>query len=296
MLTALVNLNVRIGPGLDYATIGQLVQGQSTQITGKNSAGTWWQIVYPPGNSSQGWVSADPQYTAVGDITGLPIAQAPAPPATAVSPTNTPSATLAISTPYPVPPVSLNWSFADIRLDPTQEQGSLLLYGNMTNISSSAQEVAYVTGTFFDAQGQVIADEDSIYDYWLVDVIPPSGRTPFELTVLGIQNAANLNLRVESDPSDDTPHQNFEFSDIRTSDEAGDYCLSGVVRNLGEELSHYLIIMATLYDRQNRVINFSNYDEPNFEEVVGDDTLDFEICIDSFDQEVTRYELQGWGW
>ncbi len=47
-------LNVRSGPGTNYGTIGQIRQGQTFTITGKNPAGNWWQFDY---NGRAGWVS-----------------------------------------------------------------------------------------------------------------------------------------------------------------------------------------------------------------------------------------------
>lgn len=47
-------LNVRSGPGTNYGIIGQIRQGQTFLITGKNPAGNWWQFDY---NGRAGWVS-----------------------------------------------------------------------------------------------------------------------------------------------------------------------------------------------------------------------------------------------
>ncbi len=47
-------LNVRSGPGTNYNVIGQIRQGQTFPITGKNPAGNWWQFDY---NGRPGWVS-----------------------------------------------------------------------------------------------------------------------------------------------------------------------------------------------------------------------------------------------
>lgn len=47
-------LNVRSGPGTNYGAIGQLRQGQTYPITGKNRTGDWWQFDY---NGRAGWVS-----------------------------------------------------------------------------------------------------------------------------------------------------------------------------------------------------------------------------------------------
>jgi uncharacterized protein YgiM (DUF1202 family) len=297
ILTTLVDLNVRAGPGLDYIIIGQLAQGQSSAITGQNPERTWWQIVYPLGSSSLGWVSADPQYTTASNVEAIAIVQGPMLPTPTVTPIAVPtfSPTLTPTVISQPTPNTSGWSFASVRADPDQDEDNLLLYGNAINTSNSSQEVAFVTGTFYDAQGQVIAGEESTYDYWLVGVVPSGGLMPFELTISGIQNATNLNLRVESQPSDETSRQDFEFSDVTTSSEAGDYCLSGTLRNSGGELEEYLVIVAVLYNHQDQVINFGGYDELNFEEIVGDQTLDFEVCVDPLGQEVGRYELQAWG-
>ena len=47
------SVNVRGGPGTNYAVLGQISQGQSFPITGKNAAGDWWQFDY---NGKQAWI------------------------------------------------------------------------------------------------------------------------------------------------------------------------------------------------------------------------------------------------
>lgn len=67
------------------------------------------------------------------------------------------------------------------------------------------------------------------------------------------------------------------------------------MRNPGGGLQDYLVIVAVLYDSQDKVVNFGDYYEPYPEDVVGDQTLTFETCTDSPDQDVARYELWTWG-
>lgn len=58
-------LNVRAGPGLDYAVKSQLKEGDTMTIIGKSADGLWWQI-------SAGWVSGT--YVKVnGDPTAVPV-------------------------------------------------------------------------------------------------------------------------------------------------------------------------------------------------------------------------------
>ena len=47
-------VNVRRGPGADFASIGMLRPGDSTPITGKSPDGRWWRIRY---KGQPGWVS-----------------------------------------------------------------------------------------------------------------------------------------------------------------------------------------------------------------------------------------------
>jgi hypothetical protein len=196
-----------------------------------------------------------------------------------------------------VPPTveSPGWSFAGVRVYTDQYQDGLLLYGDLINNTGTSQELMRVTGTFYYAQGQVIADEESTYDYWTVGILPPAGRVPFELTVDGIQGAAKFKLRVEAEPSNESPRQDFEFSDLDQWNEEDVYCVEGMVRNPGGELQDYLAIVAVLYDNQDRVVNFGDYYEPYLTDVVGGQPLDFEICVAPPNQGVARYELRAWG-
>ncbi len=79
-ITANQNVNVRGGPGSNYAKIGELTAGQAFDIVGKNSAGDWYQFSF---NGQQGWVRQD-FVTLTGDAGVVQIAQnIPAPPPTA---------------------------------------------------------------------------------------------------------------------------------------------------------------------------------------------------------------------
>lgn len=69
-------LNVRSGPGTNYSRIGQVQQGQTFPITGKDPTGNWWQFDY---NGRPGWVSGS-LVRATG-VEGVPVAaDIPAPP------------------------------------------------------------------------------------------------------------------------------------------------------------------------------------------------------------------------
>ena len=88
VVTALVGLNVRSGPGTDYPVIGRLIEGQTAPITGRNPQGTWWQIEHSSDQGQRGWISGSAQFSTATNAEGVLIVEAPSPPTPA--PTATP--------------------------------------------------------------------------------------------------------------------------------------------------------------------------------------------------------------
>ncbi len=54
-----VNLNVRSGPGTQFEKIGLLAADSEVTLRGRNSDGSWWQIVYPSAPDGLGWIAAE---------------------------------------------------------------------------------------------------------------------------------------------------------------------------------------------------------------------------------------------
>jgi hypothetical protein len=165
----------------------------------------------------------------------------------------------------------------------------------VVNNTGALQELLSVTGTFYDAQGQVIADEEDTYSYSPSYFIPTGGTVPFELMVEGIQSAADYELKVEAETGGEMPNQDFEFIDLNQWAEDDYYCIEGKVRNAGDELRDYLFIAATVYDSQNNLVNFGDYQEFGDIGLGGDDTAPFQICIGPPNHDTARYDMQAWG-
>ena len=87
-LTANATVNVRSGPGTNYAQIGRLQTGQSFDITGKNPAGDWWQFDF---NGRTGWVLGELVRASGGERVQA-VADIPRPPTAAPRPTARPVA------------------------------------------------------------------------------------------------------------------------------------------------------------------------------------------------------------
>ena len=205
---------------------------------------------------------------------------------------------LPVDLPTPVPSspsgAADDWLWTNVQLYPNQAEG-LLLFGELMNNSGASQTLTEISGTFYDAQGQLIADAANTIGYWPVDIIPPDSRVPIELVVEGIQSAANFNLNVMAEPGGTVPRQDFEFGELHQRTEADSYCLTGQFQNFGTELQNYLVIGATLYDARNNIVNFGDYYQPDLAALTADQPLAFEICIGPPNQGATRYELWAWG-
>ena len=64
-------VNVRSGPGITYALLGQINQNQPVQITGVDAGKEWFSIIYPSGSQNRGWVTT--QYIQSTGIENLPV-------------------------------------------------------------------------------------------------------------------------------------------------------------------------------------------------------------------------------
>ncbi|MBX7236328.1 MAG: protein kinase [Caldilineales bacterium] len=75
------SVNVRSGPGTNYARIGAAGRGQNYRITGRSPDRSWWQIEFQGG---AGWINAGAQYVqAQGDLDQVQVVVAPPTPTTA---------------------------------------------------------------------------------------------------------------------------------------------------------------------------------------------------------------------
>jgi N-acetylmuramoyl-L-alanine amidase len=64
-------LNVRAEPSTAGSVLGILPASTNVQVTGKDMAGNWWQILYPQGQDGKGWVTA--QYVTVPNAAAVPV-------------------------------------------------------------------------------------------------------------------------------------------------------------------------------------------------------------------------------
>ena len=70
-LTSTLVINIRAGPGTNFAIIGKLAPDQKAVIVGISADGTWWAIQIPTAQNQRGWISS--QYATVENAEGVPV-------------------------------------------------------------------------------------------------------------------------------------------------------------------------------------------------------------------------------
>jgi hypothetical protein len=73
---------------------------------------------------------------------------------------------------------------------------------------------------------------------------------PFKLSLYGVSGVDDFDLQIVTQPSIQTPRQDFQFSDLDASSVRGSYCVEGELRKPGAGLRDCLTIAAILYNAQ----------------------------------------------
>ena len=71
-----INVNCRLGPGTTWVPLNAIVVGQSAQITGRSTDGTWWLVNDPLTTGRGCWVAASVVVTG-GNLSGIGVVQNP---------------------------------------------------------------------------------------------------------------------------------------------------------------------------------------------------------------------------
>jgi LysM repeat protein len=61
---ALTDVNVRVGPSMEYKIVGKVVTDQTVKVTGLSSDSLWWRVECPQGSGANDcWITARARYT-----------------------------------------------------------------------------------------------------------------------------------------------------------------------------------------------------------------------------------------
>jgi len=194
--------------------------------------------------------------------------------------------------PTPTSPTSDKWILTSLKQF-TEGDNSLIVTGEFVNNSDVTQRLSLITGDFFDETGTQIAGEEDTSDYWATDMVPPNGRLPFELTVYGINQAANFALYAQVEPISEVIFSDFQATNLEIYQELESYCIDGDV-NFGDRLQDMVTILITGHNIENEIVGFGdNYFRIPDE---AERTATFSICIDDTEpSSISQYSIQIWG-
>jgi hypothetical protein len=214
----------------------------------------------------------------------LTAAETPSPTSTEAA-SATPTATATTAT------ASEPWSFVATRAFYSTEDESFRVFGEVINNTGSVQTVTDITGAFYNAQGQVIANSDNIAAAWPQSLIGPGLRMPFDLFVTGIQSADRFELTVTATQSPLTLRGDLTAADVSQATEGANYCVRGNAQNPGAALQGPLTVVAVLFDAQEKVVNYAFRPYAPAALPAGG-SLAFKVCAGTPNDNVARWEVR----
>jgi hypothetical protein len=183
--------------------------------------------------------------------------------------------------------------FEGVRIQPDQSLGGLTVYGEALNNSGVPQRILGLQAALYDSQGQSL-NLEVIDDYWPIETVPPEGRMPFELTMIGPSQADRVELQISTEPGSESLRAGLGISDLEGQESNEEFCVWGQIRGPEPPLAEYAMVAVVLYDDDDRVINWGIGYRPA-ESFEGQESVQIGACAEHFFNAVARYELRAWG-
>lgn len=127
------------------------------------------------------------------------------------------------------------------------------VFGEVKNDSDAAME-ATITASFYDKDGALLDTQQVSPE---LRVINPGESSPFEARYLDaatVDKVASYELSAEGQPAEAKPAEIKILSSNSRLDVLGVYYINVMARNEGPEVAAIPIMIATLYDREGRVV------------------------------------------
>lgn len=126
--------------------------------------------------------------------------------------------------------------------------------GEIRNDSDSAMRNILINISFYDREGNIL---DQYQRVPTLQVINPGDSSPFEILYLDpetVDNVANFTMTAQGEDTELKEKQLEIISSNSRLDVLGTYYINAAARNNGQEDADNAIMIATLYDRDGRVI------------------------------------------
>jgi hypothetical protein len=150
--------------------------------------------------------------------------------------------------------------------------------GEVRNTTTDYMDYVEITGTFFDASGQVVASE---YTFTHVDLVAPGDTAGFDL---GLANGAGLGvsryeLAVQGEVTADRPAAGLVIQgESANVDGGGDYHVIGTVVNQSTAVAEFVKVIGTFYGADGTVVRSDlAYTELEVVPLGGTDTFDLSL-------------------
>lgn len=233
-----------------------------TSVGGNSAVAT--NTVLPPTTSGGGTVT--PSATVTANATST-LAASTATPTFTLTPAATPvGAGIVVK--------STSWYFdAELNL--------VRVVGEVTNNTSTQQLIETLEGVFYSAPGVTVNPND-IVGFSPQEVIPVGATVPFYFELDAVTSLDSYTVTVQTDLSPFVTRTDLILQDqSERIDADGQRCFDGRVRNAGERLQNEIVVMATLYNEQNNLVNFNYeyFDSGVAFTILGDRTRSYSICV-----------------
>ena len=171
------------------------------------------------------------------------------------------------------------------------DRTTLHVAGEVRNTTTDYMDYVEITGTFFDASGQVVASE---YTFTHVDLVAPGATAGFDL---GLVNGAELGvsryeLAVQGEVTADRPATGLVIQgESANVDGGGDYHVVGTVVNQSAAVVEFVKVIGTFYGADGTVVRSDlAYTELEVVPPGGTDTFDLSLP-DGGSAGIARYSL-----
>ncbi len=161
--------------------------------------------------------------------------------------------------------------------------------GEVRNNTNTPVEFVEITATFYNKAGKVIATD---YTYAALDIVPSGGKSPFEILKELPASAARYTLNVDWEEADAAPPSGLKIlSRSQYVDDIDFLHIVGEVKNTSSRRLEYVEIVATFYDKRDRVIAMDfTYTSP--ESLRAGQTAPFEFVLEEGNLANARVVLQ----
>lgn len=134
------------------------------------------------------------------------------------------------------------------------ESNIMHVYGEVRNLSNNAMQNVVIKASFYDSNGKLINQFERSSD---IRTINPGQISPFEILYIDTKSVNNVKNYTLSATGQETKIKQRELKIISNSsklDLLGVYYIAGRVMNEGSQDTTNSMIIATLYDKDGRVI------------------------------------------